>query len=34
MISKEKSSLDNFLDLTCPKIAKGISLLKEWITSK
>ena len=34
MISKEKPSLDNFLDLTCPKIAKGISLLKEWIISK
>jgi len=34
MISKEKSSSDNFLDLTCPKIAKGISLLKDWIISK
>ena len=34
MISKEKSSTDNLLDLTCPKILKGISLLKEWITSK
>ena len=33
MISKEKPSPDNFLDLTCPKIAKGISLLKDWITS-
>ena len=33
MISKEKPS-DNFLDLTCPKIAKGISLLKDWIMSK
>jgi len=33
MISKEKSSSDNFLDLTCPKIAKGISLLKDWIIS-
>jgi len=33
MISKEKPS-DNFLDLTCPKIAKGISLLKDWIISK
>ena len=32
MISKEKPSSDNFLDLTCPKIAKGISLLKDWIT--
>ena len=31
MISKEKPSPDNFLDLTCPKIAKGISLLKDWI---
>jgi len=34
MISKEKPSPDNFLDLTCPKIAKGISLLKNWIVSK
>jgi len=34
MISKEKLSSDNFLDLTCPKIAKGISLLKDWIISK
>jgi len=34
MISKEKPSPDNFLDLTCPKIAKGISLLKDWIISK
>ena len=34
MISKEKSSTDNLLDLTCPKILKGISLLKEWISSK
>ena len=33
MISKEKPSPDNFLDLTCPKIAKGISLLKDWIIS-
>jgi len=33
MISKEKLSSDNFLDLTCPKIAKGISLLKDWIIS-
>ena len=33
MISKEKPSPDIFLDLTCPKIAKGISLLKDWITS-
>ena len=31
MISKEKPSPDIFLDLTCPKIAKGISLLKDWI---
>jgi aspartate aminotransferase len=34
MISKEKSSPDNFLDLACPKILKGISLLKDWIISK
>ena len=34
MISKGKPSPDNFLDLTCPKIAKGISLLKDWIISK
>ena len=34
MISKEKLSSDNFLDLTCPKIARGISLLKDWIISK
>ena len=34
MISKEKLSSDHFLDLTCPKIAKGISLLKDWIISK
>jgi len=34
MISKEKPSSDNFLDLTCPKIVKGISLLKDWIISK
>ena len=34
MISKEQPSLDNFLDLTCPKIVKGISLLKDWIISK
>jgi len=34
MISKEKPSPYNFLDLTCPKIAKGISLLKDWIVSK
>ena len=34
MISKEKPSSGNFLDLTCPKIAKGISLLKDWIISK
>ena len=34
MISKEKPSPDNFLDLACPKIAKGISLLKDWIISK
>jgi len=34
MISKEKSSPDNFLDLTCPKILKGISLLKDWIITK
>jgi len=33
MISKEKPSSDNFLDLTCPKIARGISLLKDWIIS-
>ena len=33
MISKEKPSSDNFLDLTCPKIVKGISLLKDWIIS-
>ena len=33
MISKEKPSSDNFLDLTCPKIAIGISLLKDWIIS-
>ena len=33
MISKEKPSSDNFLDLTCPKIAKGISLLKDWVIS-
>jgi aspartate aminotransferase len=34
MISKEKSSSDNFLDLACPKILKGISLLKDWIITK
>lgn len=34
MISKEKPSPDNFLDLACPKILKGISLLKDWIISK
>ena len=34
MISKEKPSSDNFLDLTCPKIAKGISVLKDWLISK
>ena len=34
MISKEKSSPDSFLDLACPKILKGISLLKDWIISK
>ena len=34
MISKEKPSSDIFLDLTCPKIVKGISLLKEWVISK
>ena len=34
MISKEKPSPDNFLDLTCPKIAKGISVLKDWLISK
>ena len=34
MISKEKSSPDSFLDLACPKIVKGISLLKEWVISK
>jgi len=34
MISKEKSSSENFLDLTCPKIVTGISLLKDWIISK
>jgi len=34
MISKEKPSSDNFLDLTCPKIVKGISLLKDWLISK
>ena len=34
MISKEKSSPDNFLDLACPKILKGISLLKDWIITK
>ena len=33
MISKEKPSPDIFLDLTRTKIAKGISLLKDWITS-
>ena len=33
MISKEKPS-DSFLDFTCPKIVKGISLLKEWVISK
>ena len=33
MISKEKPSPDNFLDLTCPKIVKGTSLLKDWIIS-
>ena len=33
MISKEKPSSDNFLDLTCPKIVKGISLLKDWLIS-
>ena len=34
MISKEKPSPDNFLDLTCPKIVKGISVLKDWLISK
>jgi len=34
MISKEKSSPNSFLDLACPKILKGISLLKEWVISK
>ena len=34
MISKEKPSSDNFLDLTCPKIVKGISVLKDWLISK
>jgi len=34
MISKEKPSSDNLLNLTCPKIVKGISLLKDWIISK
>jgi aspartate aminotransferase len=34
MISKDKSSPENFLDLACPKIAKGISLLKDWIITK
>ena len=34
MISKEKPSSDSFLDFTCPKIVKGISLLKEWVISK
>ena len=34
MISKEKSSPDSFLDLACPKILKGISLLKDWIITK
>ena len=34
MISKEKSFPDSFLDLACPKIVKGISLLKEWVISK
>ena len=34
MISKEKPSSDNFLNLTCPQIVKGISLLKDWIISK
>ena len=34
MISKGKPSSDIFLDFTCPKIVKGISLLKEWVISK
>ena len=34
MISKEKPSSDSLLDFTCPKIVKGISLLKEWVISK
>jgi len=34
MISKEKPSTDNFLDSTCPKITKGILLLKQWLIGK
>ena len=34
MISKEKPSSDSLLDFICPKIVKGISLLKEWVISK
>ena len=34
MISKEKLSSDSLLDFICPKIVKGISLLKEWVISK
>ena len=33
LISEEESSIDN-LDKICPRIVKGISLLKEWINNQ
>ena len=33
LISEDESSIDN-LDKICPRIVKGISLLKEWINNQ
>ena len=33
LISEEESSINN-LDQICPRIVKGISLLKDWINNQ
>ena len=33
LISKDESSIDN-LNQICPRIVKGVSLLKEWINNQ
>ena len=33
-ISNKDCTPENFLDIICPQIVKGVSLLKEWIQSQ